>query len=107
MKHGDVYWHTFRTPDKRRPVVVLTRSSAIPFLTGVTVAPITSTIRGLPTEVVLSPADGLETDCVVNLDSIQTVQKSNIGPYLTSLSAELMAEVRDAVDFAFGFERLG
>ena len=55
MNQGDVYWYTFRAPDKRRPVLILTRNSAIPFLTGVTVAPITTTVRGIPSEIFLSP----------------------------------------------------
>ncbi len=76
MTHGDVYWYTFKDPDKRRPVLILTRNSAIPFLTSLTIAPITSTIRSIPTEVVLSQADGLFTDCAVNLDNIQTVHES-------------------------------
>ena len=64
MNQGDVYWYTFRTPDKRRPVLVLTRNSALPVLTGITVAPLTTTIRGIPTEVILTPAeDGVAADC--------------------------------------------
>ena len=57
MKQGDVCWYTFREPDKRRPVVVLTRNSAIPYLTSLTVAPITSTIRNVPSEVLLTPGE--------------------------------------------------
>lgn len=59
MKQGDVYWLTFPSPNKRRPVVILTRSSAIPYLSDITIAPITSTIRGIPTEVFLTPSDGM------------------------------------------------
>jgi len=69
MKQGDVYWHTFRAPDKRRPVLILTRNSAITFLTGITVAPITTTIRGVPSEVVLTPGqdgmfEGMCRECI-------------------------------------------
>ncbi len=63
VKQGDVYWYTFRAPDKRRPVLILTRDSAIPYLNGLTVAPITTHIRDIPTEVVLTPADGMPADC--------------------------------------------
>jgi len=73
MKQGDVYWYTFHAPDKRRPVLVLTRNSAISYLTSVTVAQITTTIRGIPSEVLLTPeADGVFDDCVVNAHNIQT-----------------------------------
>ena len=107
MNQGDVYWHTFRAPDKRRPVLILTRNSAIPFLNGITVAPITSTIRGIPSEVVLTPAeDGVPADCAVNTDNLQTIQKTGLGAYITHLSLERMREVRAAVEFALGFDAL-
>ncbi len=91
MNHGDVYWYTFRTPDKRRPVLIITRTSAIKFLTGITIAPITSTIRGIPSEVVLTVADGLFNDCAANLDNLQTIQKANVGGLITHLSLAKMA----------------
>ncbi|MDT5261125.1 MAG: mRNA interferase MazF [Acidobacteriota bacterium] len=107
MNQGDVYWHTFRAPDKRRPVVILTRNSAIPLLTGITVAPLTTTIRGIPSEVLLTAAeDGVSTDCAVNTDNLQTVQKASLGTYLTHLSLEKMREVRAAIEFALGFDAL-
>ena len=87
MKQGDIYWYTFRSPDKRRPVLLLTRSSAIPFLTGVTVAPISTTIRNIPSEVLLTPdEDGVPEECVVNADNIQTIQKANLGALITQLN---------------------
>jgi mRNA interferase MazF len=107
VKQGDVYWYTFRAPDKRRPVLVLTRSSAIRFLTGITVAPITTTIRGIPSEVILTPrADGMFSECVVNADNIQTIQKLNLDEFITHLSQERMREVRAAIEFALGFDAL-
>jgi mRNA interferase MazF len=107
MNQGDVYWHTFRAPDKRRPVLILTRNSIIPFLTGITVAPVTSTIRGIPSEVILTPAeDGVAADCAVNADNIQTIQKSGLNGYITHLSLERMREVRAAIEFALGFDAL-
>lgn len=107
MKQGDIYWYTFRAPDKRRPVLILTRNSAISFLTGVTVAPLTTRIRDIPTEVVLIPEeDGVATDCAVNLDNIQTIQKANLEEFLTTLSPERMREVRAAIEFAMGFDAM-
>lgn len=102
MNQGDVYWYTFREPDKRRPVLILTRDSAISFLTSITIAPITTTVRSIPSEVVLSEADGLETLCAVNLDNIQTVPKAKVGGYVTHLSFERMREVHVAITFALG-----
>jgi mRNA interferase MazF len=106
VTQGDVYWYTFKDPDKRRPVLILTRNSAIPFLTSLTIAPITSTIRSIPTEVLVTRADGLFTDCAVNLDNVQTVQKAKIGAFIGHLSMKRMREVRKAIEFALGFDVL-
>jgi len=107
MTQGDVYWYRFRAPDKRRPVLILTRHSAISFLAGITIAPITTTIRGIPSEVVLTPAaDGVLADCAVNADNLQTIQKANLGAYITHLSLDRMREVRAAIEFALGFDSL-
>ena len=106
MKQGDVYWYAFRPPDKRRPVLILTRTSALRFLTGITIAP-TTTIRGIKSEVVLTPEDdGVFSNCAVSLDNIQTIQKSNVADFITSLSSERMREVREAIEFALGFDAL-
>ena len=106
MKRGDIRWYTFEPPDKRRPVLILTRTSAISVLNTVSVAPITSTIRGIPTEVFLDRADGMPSDCAVNLDHLQTIPKSKAGSLLTTLSDHRMAEVQRAVDFALGFDEV-
>ena len=62
MRRGEVRWYTFQAPDKRRPVLVLTRDSAVGFLNALTVAPITTTVRNIPSEVFLTPEDGLLTE---------------------------------------------
>jgi mRNA interferase MazF len=107
MRQGDVYWLTFPAPNKRRPAVILTRNSAIPYLSDITIAPITSTIRGIQTEVLLTPDDGMLTECVISLDNIQTVQKDRLGKFLTSLPTERLGDVRAAIEFAFEFDELG
>lgn len=107
VKQGDVYWYTFRAPDKRRPVLILTRTSAIPYLTGITVTQITTTIRGAASEVLLTPGnDGVLAECVVNTDNIQTIQKAQLGNLITELSSDRMREVRPAIEFALGFDAL-
>ena len=103
MKRGEVRWYKFAKPDKNRPVVILTRDSVLDFLGEVTVAPITSTIRDIPTEVLLTKEDGMSRDCAVNLDHIQTVSKGKIGPLITTLSSIKMSELRSALLFALGF----
>ena len=104
MNRGDVCWYTFKAPDKKRPVLILTRDSAIAVLNSVTVAPITSTIRGIPTEVVLTEDDGLPATCSANFDNLQTVPKSNIGDCIARLTARKMKEAGAAVSFALGFD---
>ena len=100
MKRGDVRWYRFTQPDKRRPVLVLTRNAVIEYLGEVTVAPITSTIRDIPSEVCLDQPDGVPKACAVNCDHIQTVSKSKVGSLITTLSRGRMAEVARAVRFA-------
>ncbi len=92
--------------DKRRPILILTRNSAIPVLSSLTIAPITTIIRAIPTEVRLGQADGLLTDCVVNLDNIQTIQKAKLGAFITRLSSDNMRSLRKAIEFALGFDAL-
>lgn len=102
MRRGEVRWYTFKAPDKRRPVLVLTRNSAIGFLNALTVAPITTTVRDIPSEVFLTPEDGLLTNCAANMDNIQTVPKDGLGALIAHLLPERMAEVNQAIHFALG-----
>ncbi|WP_447968443.1 type II toxin-antitoxin system PemK/MazF family toxin [Nitrospira sp. M1] len=103
MKHGDIHWYRFSKPDKKRPVVILTRDSVLEWLSEVTVAPITSTIRDIPSEVALTTADGMPKSCAINFDHLQTVSKSKIGPRIASLSTSKLANARAACLFALGF----
>jgi len=103
MKRGEVRWYKFSRPDKNRPVVILTRDSALEFLGEVTIAPITSTIRDISSEVLLTREDGMPRECAVNLDHIQTVSKDKIGPLITTLSPTKLSEIRSALMFALGF----
>ena len=100
MKRGEVRWFKLKPPDKKRPVLILTRSSAIEYLGEVTVAPVTSTIREIPSEVPLSQIDGMQRECAVNLDHIQTVSKGRIGSLITELSPKKLSALRRALSFA-------
>src|SRR5690606_16426270 len=104
VKRGDICWYEFRTPDKRRPVLILTRDSAIAVLNSVTIAPITSTIRNIPTEAVLTEDDGLPAVCAANFDNIQTVPKSRVGARITQLSSSRMREAAAAISFALALQ---
>ena len=102
MKRGQVHWYKFHTPDKKRPVVILSRDSILEYLGEVTVAPITRTIRDIPSEVLLSKEDGLATDCAINFDHIQTVSKAKLGALITTLSVSKLDDVRKAIIFSLG-----
>lgn len=105
VKQGEIYWYAFRAPDKHRPVLILTRNSAISLLTGITIAPLTIRIRDIPSEVVITPEeDSVPETCVVNTDNIQTIQKENLRGLITELSPVRMREVIDAVRFSLGFD---
>ena len=99
---GDIWMYEFRRPDKQRPVLVLSRSEAIAVLHTVLVAPITSTIRGLPSEVVIGTTEGLKHDSAVNLDHIQTVERARLSRYVGHLGGEKMRAVCRAIATATG-----
>ena len=104
MIRGDVCYHTFKFPDKRRPVLILTRDILIPELNALTIAPLTTTVRDESTQVLVDESDGVPEVCAVNLTNIQTVPKDKIGGCITHLSDEKMREVFEAIRFAFGFD---
>jgi mRNA interferase MazF len=100
MKRGEIRWYKFSHPDNNRPVLILTRDSVLEYLNAVTVAPITGTVRDIPSEVFLSKKDGMPRDCAVNCDHLQTVSKSKLGSLITSLPPTKMAAVGRAIRFA-------
>lgn len=102
IARGDVRLYQFAPPDKKRPVLVLTRDSAVPYLSTVTVAPITSTIRGVPSEVLLKEDDGMKTACAVNLHNVVTVSQKRLGKRVGQLNSTRMIEVCAALRFALG-----
>lgn len=102
LERGEVRLHNFAPPDKRRPVVILTRAPSIPRLGTVTVAAITSTVRGVASEVVLDERDGLKGPCAVNLHHLTTVQQDHLGPRVALLSADKMVEICKALAFSCG-----
>jgi mRNA interferase MazF len=102
LERGDIRLYRFQPPDKQRPVLVLTRSSALAYLSNVTVAPITSAIRDVPSEVVLGTEDGMKQPCAVNLHNVVTVSRSALGRRVGRLDARRMREVCASLAFAVG-----
>jgi mRNA interferase MazF len=104
MNRGEIRWYKFKPPDKKRPVLILTRNSAIPYLGEVSIAPVTTTVRDIPSEVHLTVLDGMPKNCAINFDHIQTVSKAKIGSKITSLPPEELKQVGKAISFALELE---
>ncbi len=104
MRRGEVWWAGFPPPAGRRPVLLLSRDEAYLVRSLVTVAPITTRIRGIPVEVALGSEDGLPRACVVNLDSIVTVSKLHLEERIATLSAGKMKAAEQSLRFALALE---
>lgn len=102
INRGDVRLYQFAPPDKKRPVVVLTRETAVSYLATITVAPITTAIRGVPSEVLLTEDDGMKTHCAINLHNLVTVSQNRLGKRVGQLGAPRMAEICAALRFSLG-----
>jgi mRNA interferase MazF len=102
VNRGEIWTYTFARPDKRRPVLVLSRQDVISLLRTVMVAPITSTLHGAPSEVVVGLDEGLKQDSAINLDHVQTVDKSRLKRFVGTVSRDKMIEVCRALNVAAG-----
>jgi mRNA interferase MazF len=100
---GEIWQFAFPRPDRRRPVLVLTRHEILGHLHTVTVAPITSTIRGIASEVPVGPEVGLKNASVINLDHVTTVPRAGLRSFVGTVPADVMEQVREALMFALGF----
>jgi mRNA interferase MazF len=103
MRRGEIRLCRFAPPDKRRPVLLLTRDEVLPHLREVIVAPITRTVRGLRSEVVLSTDDGMPTTCAVNFDHVGVVRKQDLGTVVARFRVERWPEAELALRIACGF----
>jgi mRNA interferase MazF len=102
ISRGQIWLFTFSRPDKRRPVLVLTRPEVIDMLHTVMVAPITSTIRGAPSEVIVGTEEGLKGASAINLDHVQTVEKSRLKRFVGTVGSQKMNDVCRALAIATG-----
>lgn len=103
VTRGEIWMFSFPRPDKRRPVLVLTRQDMVRRLDTVTVAPITSTLRGAPSEVVVGPECGLKRTSAINLHHVATVPRAGLRTFVGAISTQTMLQVRDGLLFALGF----
>jgi mRNA interferase MazF len=103
VNRGEIRWYTFRLPDKRRPVLILARPAVTEVLNEIIVVPATRTIRGIATEVLLTPDDGMPVACALNFDHVSLAQKDRLGHVLCTLPDPRWAEVEKALLTACGF----
>ena|SRR5664279_970075 len=102
IARGEVRLYDFAPPDKSRPVVVLTRDNALTYLSTATIAPITSAIRGVPSEVLLDEEDGMKSPCAVNLHNVLTVPQNRLGKRVARLSTLRINQICAALAFSMG-----
>ncbi len=105
MRRGDVFWAKFPSPVGRRPVVLVSRAEAYAIKTRFTVVAITSTVRGIPTEVRLGPAQGLPKVGVANADELVTIPTTMLEERISTLNRAKLAEIDAALSFALGLSR--
>src|SRR5688500_18423553 len=92
MKRGDVWWARMPLPAGRRPVILISRDSAYAVRSSVTVVEVSTTVRGIPSEVLLGRRDGLPRTCAANADSLVTIPKTWLEERIAPLrSAKLQA----------------
>jgi mRNA interferase MazF len=104
VNRGEIWQFEFARANKRRPVLILTRQDILGHLHSVTVAPITTTIRGIPSEVIIGPESGLKATSAINLDNLATVPKDGLRSFVGTVSPQTLHTIREALLFALGFE---
>ncbi len=104
LSRGDLWLHRFGAPDRWRPVLVLTRDDLVNRMHTVVVAPVTTTIRGIRSEVRVGTFEGLKHDSVVNLDHVHTVRRNDLHQWIGRLGPGRMFEVCQALNTALGCE---
>ena len=104
MRRGEIWWAELTPPAGQHPVLLLSRNEAYAVRELVTVAPVTTRMRHIPSEVPLGPGDGLPKPCVANLDTITTIAKRSLQERLVPISSEKLKAVEAALHFALGLE---
>jgi len=104
VNRGEIWQFSFPQPNKRRPVLILTRQEVIGHLHNVTVAPIITTVRGIPSEVVIGPESGLKSVSAINLDNLATVPKDGLRSFVGTVAPQILDDIREALLFALGFD---
>jgi mRNA interferase MazF len=105
MRRGEIWWADLKQPAGRRPVLLLSRDEAYNVRALVIVAPVTTRIRNIASEVSLDIKDGLPQKCVINLDTVTTMPKTDLQSRITTLNPRKLKEVEEALCYAVGIEK--
>lgn len=97
LRRGDIYLYKFKKPDKTRPIVIISRDDVIPLLHTVMIAPILSTIYGIPSEVIIGIEHGLKKTSAINLDHVQTIDKTRLTTFIAHLDDSVMSQICEAL----------
>jgi mRNA interferase MazF len=100
LRRGELWWANLPAPAGRRPVLLVSRDDAYAVRALVTVAPLSTTVRGIPVEVALGTADGLPKPCAINLDSLTTIPKALLAQRIGTLEPAKLAAAEEALRFA-------
>lgn len=106
MRQYEIWWANFPAPVGRRPVILLSRNSAYPVLNKFIAAEITTTIRDIPIELLLTKKEGMSKPCVVNCDNIRTISKIQLAERISRLPNERIPELKRALGYALEWEEL-
>ena len=104
LHRGEVWWATLAPPNKTRPVVLLSRQTAYGIRAHMTVAPVTTRVRRVPTHVPVGPRDGLDRDSAVNCDELSTIHRNQLIELIGALDPSTLAAVDDALRFSLGLD---
>ena len=105
MKRGEIWWAELEPPAGKRPVLLLSKDEAYAVRSLVIVAPVTTRIRGIAAEVLLTIEDGMPQACVVNLDVITTIPKDCLRSRHAILTHTKLKEIEEAIHFAMGLDQ--
>lgn len=104
MERGQIRWVAFKPPDKKRPVLILTRQTLLPHLSEIVVAPLTRTLRSVPSHVRIGHDDGVPEWSDIKCDNLLSVQRTRLGALVCTLSDARMEEVDAAIRYALGMD---
>ncbi len=102
MRRAEIWWARLELPAGRRPVVLVSRQAAYAIRLSITVAEITTVVRGIPSEISLGPRDGMPRPCVINTDNLVTIPRSILETRIAALSAAKTEQLDAALRFSLG-----